>query len=137
MILGFTGSRKGLSDFQLTEIEKFISVNVHIITEFHMGDCIAADEQASYIVSKHPSISIISHPPTEEKSRAFFKAHKILPPKKYLDRNKDIVDVSDLIIAAPNGEERQRSGTWSTIRHAKKKNIKIIICFPQGVIESF
>ena len=35
MILGFTGSRQGLSDFQKTEIEKFISVNAHEITESH------------------------------------------------------------------------------------------------------
>jgi hypothetical protein len=137
MILGFTGSRQGLSDFQQSEIEKFISTNAHEITEFHMGDCIGADEQASLIVSKYPSISIISHPAIEEKSRVFFKAHKVLPPKKYSDRNKDIVDASDLIIATPNGEERQRSGTWSTIRYAKKKNIKIIICFPQEIIETF
>ena len=46
-----------------------------------------------------------------------------LPPKDYLDRNHDIVDQTDLLIATPKeNTEVLRSGTWATIRYAKKIN---------------
>ena len=53
-------------------------------------------------------------------------------PKPYLERNKDIVDETGLLIATPKGEEIVRSGTWSTIRYARKNHKKIIIIMPNG-----
>ena len=41
-------------------------------------------------------------------------------PKPYLDRNRDIVDACEVLLATPDGPERLRSGTWSTVRYARK-----------------
>ena len=51
----------------------------------------------------------------------------------YLDgftetRNKDIVNSCDILIACPeNDKEVIRSGTWSTIRYAKKINKTVLL----------
>ena len=99
---------------------------------WHHGDCIGADEDFHDIVSvwsKNPHI--INHPPILEKYTAYKAGHKIMQPKPYLMRNHDIVDESNLLIAAPKHLiEEIRSGTWATIRYAKKKHIPTIILNP-------
>ena len=133
--VGFTGTRKGLSEYQKEMLQ-------HILkkygTVFHHGDCIGADEQFHVLAeSELPTdlldTNIIVHPPDNDKYRAFsscLSKGTILLPKPYLERNKDIVDACDLLIACPNPKDeinKQRSGTWSTIRYAKKQGKDIII----------
>jgi hypothetical protein len=85
------------------------------------------------------NIPIILHPPNVDRFRAFCKgATQVEIPKPYLDRNKDIVKSCDLLIAFPNSKEEQiRSGTWSTMRFAKKIKRKMIIIFPDGSKEEY
>lgn len=49
--------------------------------------------------------------------------------KPYLQRNLDIIKNSSILIACPvnKNKEELRSGTWSTIRRAKKEKIQVII----------
>jgi predicted Rossmann fold nucleotide-binding protein DprA/Smf involved in DNA uptake len=48
-----------------------------------------------------------------------------------LERNKDIVSESDFLIAAPDSKkERLRSGTWATVRHARKLGKRVMILEP-------
>jgi hypothetical protein len=54
------------------------------------------------------------------------------PPEPPLDRNKKIVFDSDEMIAAPSGPEVLRSGTWSTVRYARKTRKKITVIYPDG-----
>lgn len=62
---------------------------------------------------------------------AFNQSDSILPVKAYLDRIKDIVDMSDILIATPESvKEVLRSGTWSTVRYAKRAGKEVIICNP-------
>lgn len=59
----------------------------------------------------------------------------VLPAKDYLARNHDIVDAAGLLIAAPSGPaEKRRSGTWATVRHARKQGTRIWIVLPSGEI---
>ncbi len=45
-----------------------------------------------------------------------------------LDRNRDIVAAVSILIAAPETDiEEQRSGTWATVRYARKKGIPVVI----------
>lgn len=135
--LGFTGTRKGMSKCQQAIIIDILREEG--ITEFHHGDCVGADKQFHDIVVKHNrfpynDVSYLHvHPPDVDTYRAFCKEGTIHSPKPYLERNKDIVDSSDLIIACPHVSDeinKQRSGTWSTIRYAKSKEKDIIIlCF--------
>ena len=54
-------------------------------------------------------------------------------PKDYLERNHDIVDETDMLIATPGEEQEvQRSGTWATIRYARKQKRTILTIYPSG-----
>jgi hypothetical protein len=59
-----------------------------------------------------------------------------LPPKPPLDRNKIIVRSGvHRLIACPNGmEEELRSGTWMTVRFARRMKRKITFVWPDGTV---
>jgi predicted Rossmann fold nucleotide-binding protein DprA/Smf involved in DNA uptake len=59
----------------------------------------------------------------------------MLPQQPYLVRNETIVKQSQVLLAAPRtSKDEQRSGTWHTIRYARKMKRKIYIVMPDGVI---
>jgi hypothetical protein len=122
LICGFTGTRHGMSDEQKEHLRELFALGD--ISEFHHGDCIGADAEAHYIAADF-NIPIIIHPPTNSVARAFCIGATIeLPPKDYLTRNHDIVDCCDILLAAPKtAREEQRSGTWATVRYAKRKHV--------------
>ena len=127
---GFTGTRSGLNDSQKKSIIKLLQQNINNGSiEIHHGDCVGADKDFHDIcVSLSDKIKIIIHPPTDNKLRAFCKSEFIEKEKSYLERNKDIVNKSDILIACPfSSEEQLRSGTWSTIRYAKKLNKNVLL----------
>ena len=103
----------------------------------HHGDCIGADTDAHNLVVDYFKENlysfvgrIIIHPPIIEYKRSFCKAKTVLPPKPYLERNHDIVDSSDVLIATPKEMEQQlRSGTWATIRYAVKTKKPVNILY--------
>lgn len=128
MIIGFTGTQQGLTPLQLDTIYQLL--NKHRPVEFHHGDCIGADHQA-HLIAKELGIKIVVHPPDNPKARAYCKTAHIMPEKPYLERNHNIVDCSDLIIAAPKSQREQlRSGTWATVRYARKQQKELIIVAP-------
>ena len=94
--------------------------------EAHHGDCIGADAQFHYIFNFLVKV-MHAHPCDIEKLRANCAAdviHEIKPP---LERNRDIVRSIDILIAAPaqDNEIRRGSGTWATIRYARKAGLTI------------
>jgi hypothetical protein len=54
----------------------------------------------------------------------------LLPEREYLQRNRDIVDATDVLLAAPDGPERVRSGTWSTVRYAYRAGRGVLLVMP-------
>ena len=124
MKLGVTGSRHGRP--QRLEAKFFSFLAVEDVSEFHHGDCAGWDEQC-YTIAKHYGIKTVAHPPDDDKFWAHTKSDIILPPKPYLDRNKEIVRAVDFLIAAPDGPEKQRSGTWSTVRYAKRQGVRGVV----------
>jgi hypothetical protein len=67
-------------------------------------------------------MKLIVHPPNINTLRSHCKGDEVRVPKSYLERNRDIVDASDTMIAFPSTKhEVQRSGTWYTIKYAKKQ----------------
>jgi len=89
-------------------------------TEFHHGDCVGADADAHRIVrSVLPECRIIGHPPSNPSNRAFCEFDEVWAEKDYSVRNRDIVDATDELWAAPKRNVIEaRSGTWSTYRYA-------------------
>lgn len=140
--LGFTGTQAGMTLQQkktfLQELEFLRSFNLGSDIEFHHGDCIGSDEQADGIVRiflPKPWLIVI-HPPLDEIKRAFCKGESttILESKDYLERDKDMVKEIQLLIATPSREEYQRSGTWATVRMARKAKRPHNIIMPDGSI---
>lgn len=131
MKIGFTGTQAGMTPKQrVMLISIFRDVQP---TEFHHGDCIGADLEA-HNIAREFSIPIVIHPPDNESKRAFCSGFlEIREPRSYLNRNMDIVVESDMLIATPKEHiEQLRSGTWSTIRRARKQGKSVVIINPDG-----
>jgi len=135
---GFTGTQEGMTGFQAAEVRKLLEVGKpHVV---HHGDCVGSDEQFDGI-ARSLGIRVDIHPPSDPKKRAY--ADKVgvgLYPetkgivkeeKAYLDRNKDIVDASSFLIATPKTiQEELRSGTWSTVRYARRQGVEVMVVVP-------
>lgn len=147
MILGITATRGQLTVAQADNLERWI--HDPDVTEVHHGDCKGGDELAHSmaLIARKP---IVIHPPTVELHRAFCHRKvtwwafgrnyekmaeivwlfppvnrepdfTVLEPLPYLKRNHDIVDTCDFLLALPGTEQEiVRSGTWATIRYARK-----------------
>jgi hypothetical protein len=129
MHIGFTGTRYGLSVEQKMEIKKVLGSYNSTTIIVHHGDCIGADTDF-HTICKEIGIKTIIHPPIDEKLRAFNIGDVILPSKEYIERNHDIVENTSLLIACPYDKKKEitRSGTWATIRYARKllKKVELI-----------
>lgn len=134
--VGITGTRNGWTRQQqhiVTEIlfYKFFS-------KFRHGDCKGSDKLFHYFVTLEMKRNedIYIHPPNSNSLRAFCQSPNILPSKPYLDRNWDIANEVDVLLATPKEmQEIIRSGTWSTVRYARKLKKIIYIIFPDGTIK--
>jgi hypothetical protein len=122
MRVGFTGTRVGMTDNQKKQLTGLLQG----VTEFHHGDCVGADAQA-HDIARNLGCSVVIHPPVLRTYRAFKQSDRTRVPKSYVERNHDIVDEVELLIAAPSGPEAVRSGTWSTVRYARKLGRKVEI----------
>lgn len=131
MTLGFTGTSLGMKSRQFKAVRQLL----YHVDVLHLGDCIGADAEA-YGVATEYGVTRIGHPPSHSKMRAFLDYDEEREPKPYLERNDDIaLEGVDGLIAAPSGwVEERRSGTWSTVRRARKLGRRIWIVRPDGSI---
>ena len=134
--LGFTGTREGISDHQRAQLTMLILAGNW--SEFHHGDCVGADADA-HEIAKAAGLRIIVHPPLNEAYRAFVPQAEVAefrPADEYLSRNRDIVDESALLIACPRSDvEERRSGTWSTVRYARRTGRPVLVLQRDEVTE--
>lgn len=141
MKVGVTGTRKGLTDAQKHEILCLSLYGKEMwkeVDELHHGDCIGVDNEFHWL-AYNKGIKIVIHPPRLGQYRAW-SHHQccgldtyIHLPKAYLDRNHDIVDTSDFLVACPGQQgEVLRSGTWACVRYARKQHKTIFIILPDG-----
>ena len=130
--LGFTGTRNEPSEAQKDWLWREISN----YRELHHGACVGADYTA-HQAALSAGLPIVVHPPVNARLRMNYDpAATWLPAQPYLDRNRDIVNATDELIAIPDGPERQQSGTWATIRYARHLGRRVTICYPDGRIEN-
>src|SRR5689334_22924771 len=132
--IGFTGTQDGMTDKQK---ENFIEIltwyfnNFPQGLEFHQGNCIGADEEALRIVQHIDGIWTVAHPPTETRRQHSLLCDETREPKWFLDRDHDIVDEVNVLLAAPRSrKEELRSGTWATVRYARKKQRPLEMVWP-------
>ncbi len=137
--IGFTGTRHGMTELQKAAVKKFITSEK--FNELHHGDCIGSDRDIHNIIVKYreeenKKIKIVGHPPKYNKYQANCKCDILLAKNDYLSRNHNIVDITDILIATPDSKERLHSGTWSTVRYARKKDKKIYIFNKNGLLKT-
>ena len=138
MKVGFTGTRHGMQNAQ-SEIFTKLLTRLRP-TEFHEGDCIGADDQATDIVKwiwKH-LVKVVRHPPTVTDHQANNpNFDEIREPNTHFARNRAIVDETEALVATPADMEEPPygdGGTWYTVRYARKLGRPIYIIWPDGSI---
>ena len=129
--IGFTGTRFGMTQAQQDVLRSLLLTGSG---KLHHGDCVGADEQA-HDIARALGRTVVIHPASLPDQRAFKSAQDIREPKAPLVRNKVIVRETTLLIAAPaQAMEKHRSGTWSTVRFARKMGRAICILRPDGTL---
>jgi hypothetical protein len=132
--VGFTGTQRGMTIAQAKSVGAVLGRVTGGDSWFHHGDCIGADYEA-HTIAKQLGWKIHLHPPTDMRRRVYCKPDKSDMPQDYLARNRNIANTVSMLIAAPGGPEQLRSGTWSTVRYARKRQIPIVIVWQDGRIE--
>lgn len=138
--IGFTGTRKGMTERQKMEVRKYL-IDAYPFVGHH-GDCVGADADFHDIcrnlgINEDPVFpAVIVYPPENPKARAWCREFtEIHQPAPYLERNRAIVDASDMLIATPAEYNRKpRSGTWYTIMYASNQGKRYVIIYPDGNI---
>lgn len=135
MKVGFTGSRKGMT---LRQEELLMILLLELEPdEFHHGCCIGSDERA-HNLAKLWQYRTVGHPPTETKYLGVWEdCDERREPFPYLERNRHIVNETDLLIATPRVPRgTPHSGTWYTVEYARGKRKTVRILDPNSVTPS-
>lgn len=127
---GFSGTKEGMSQIQKDFIFHFLKDKKG---EFHHGDCIGADAEA-HDLAEVLGYQIVIHPPADESKRAYKRGWIEKPKLPYKVRNKNIVQSTAFLLAAPKQLTPQTGGTWNAIRWAKMLKRQFYIILPNGDI---
>lgn len=131
MRVGFTGTQEGMTSLQRQFV--YDEVMAMLPAEAHHGCCIGADYEFDRLLGATWVKAVVGHPPSNTvKMASDCHCDAFRDPLPYLARNRNIVDETDWLIAAPKGPEVQRSGTWSTVRYARRLGRPVTIVWPDG-----
>lgn len=137
MRVGFTGTRLGMTDEQRMQVRSILETLG--ASEFHHGDCIGADYEAADIAADL-GIPLVVHPPIDETHRGG-SPHQALffPQKKHFERNRDIVRLTEVLIATPQNDlvinRESRGGTAYTVCFARQQHKPVYVVRPGGKVE--
>lgn len=136
LIVGITGTRKGQTATQLIHATGILKkYRKDGAVWMHHGDCAGSDDEMAQSWKAFGG-KLHCHPPSNPRFRANVHSDASEEPKYYLNRNRDIVNDSNLMIATPaEMVEQDRGGTWSTIRYARLKGARLLIVLPDGSIK--
>ena len=122
MIVGFTGTLAGMSASQLAQLRVVLTWLRAALTrngngpELHHGDARGADRQCAHVAKQLGGFYVTAWPPQSGDTSPLVR------------NRRDIVAPADVLIAAPKTDiEILRSGTWATVRAARRKGIPVIV----------
>jgi hypothetical protein len=135
MNLGFSGSRHGMSEYQelcCRMLLAWAKTNWGDLIVRH-GDCVGSDAKF-HAMALSQGCTIYIHPSNLPYYQAGCKGwYWRGTPKPPLERNRDIVDHSAMLLATPREtSEVLRSGTWATIRYARKIERPLLVVPPEA-----
>jgi hypothetical protein len=130
MIVGFTGTRQGMTPQQVVDVDGLLA---HFEpTEAHHGGCIGADQEFHEVCESY-GIWTVVHWSDMPQYRANIVGNEERPAQPPLVRNYNIVKECDHLIATPKGFKMvMRSGTWATVRLARGSWKPYTIIYPDG-----
>jgi hypothetical protein len=138
MRVGFTGTSAGLTNDQLIQVHMLLGdLKTSGATQATHGMCIGADDQFheqargfGYFIIGVPGVNAYG----DVYKRATCVCDLVMPPRPFLIRNRDLVSESDVVIACPREtiEQFRGSGTWATIRYARRAKKPLVIVWPDG-----
>ena len=136
-VVGFTGTQLGMTFEQDTALNGFL-LNIALTGAVH-GGCIGADARFHEVMIQLgvPVEIRPGHDKWHNQPKTVIpdNAFKVYASEPYLDRNRKIVDQSTMMLATPADEvEQMRSGTWYTIRYARRMCKPLWIIYPSGVV---
>lgn len=144
--LGVTGTRELPTEPQEYHLGLLIHTAIRLTSGdrvFHHGCAIGTDETAHQYALSIPGILIHGHPGYGANFTTAYRM-KIRPDefttihqaKRYGERNHDIIRAVNLLIACPLHPEHDprsaRSGTWQTVRLARRSRVPAIIISSNG-----
>src|SRR6267142_4979672 len=141
MRVSITGSRNINREDAIQKIEKIFSIYILQFgkeLEFITGGCIGIDALAAQIACgmniKVHTVLTSKRETTEKYWQTWCTSYEEMPAKTtYRDRDKRMVQLGDELLAFPSCDEYMpdksytRSGTWMTVRIARKANKSVII----------
>lgn len=137
MVIGFTGTRQGMTDQQRRALKQILEGLVPDVLAH--GGAVGADDQADLLASElgvprvvYPSDMPAERVPYDALQRRGGSSVVIrVPPMPPLERNRHIAFAADLLLAAPH-EHREilRSGTWATVRAARRLGRPVVVLEP-------
>ena len=137
--IGFSGSRRGMNEYQTGALANFLSMyRKQEASEhwFHQGICIGSDEWATVIALKL-GFKIHGHPPIKKdyvSQRALEMCDKLDPEYSYSGRNQRIVLASQTLLATPL-TDTEIGGTWNAIGHAVRQQKHRVIILPDRIVQ--
>lgn len=137
-VIGFTGARDGMTHAQISTMIKLlmrIYAKTMCMSKGEHGDCVGADADFDALC-RGLGIPTECRPCTLESLRAHTPAVQLAEPVAPMQRNRDVVADSDLLLACPPNFKRiaRGSGTWATIGFAEEKGIDVHVVYPDGTI---
>lgn len=137
--IGITGSRHGATPEQLDRAEILLHA-AHMVHGARLlvvhGSCVGVDAQIDAFCAR-TGVEVVCRPSWLRRWTASVCAVQIAAPAAPRVRNRAIVRQSNLLIACPQGAEalHPRSGTWVTVRMARRHRVPCRIVWPDGVAE--
>lgn len=99
------------------------------------GGCVGADDDFDEIASEF-QLPIGVYPSTVYSKWGKRRSPTVQSPQSPLVRNKLMAYSCNVLIATPKEyNEVIRSGTWATVRYARKYHKRIYLVFPDGSIK--
>jgi len=133
---GFTGTRAGMTEKQKDLTRACLTLGQPAIIRH--GAAYGADREFHAIWREELPRRFADVWPADDKSRKLFDdqdnvaVNPVLPP---LQRNEEIVKRSKYMIATPHTQQEElRSGTWATVRCARRLEKPCLIIWPNGVM---
>lgn len=132
LTIAFTGTRVGMTVRQHRALEQLLETYPpESWIKFVHGGCVGADSQFHAYTTAHLFRVHIYPSDIKGTQGATDDAEYVHTPLPALQRNRVMVEMADILFAAPQTlHEIVRSGTWSTVRHARAVGTPCIILDP-------